>query len=146
LHIKKSIKRHLGRFELRPDTDFDYILDRCVQVHGDDWLTPPLTAAIRDIRRGRLHGVYPTSFALYQNGKLVAGEFGIISGRVYTSYSGYYDESDAGTVQLILATHYLREHGFAFFDLGMPLDYKTALGAMDVSLREFVKCFRVSQN
>ncbi len=41
LHIKKSIKRHLSRFELRPDADFDYILDRCIQVHGDDWLTPP---------------------------------------------------------------------------------------------------------
>jgi len=145
LHIKKSIKRHLGRFELCPDTDFDYILDRCIQVHGDDWLTPPLVAAIRDIRRDRLHEIYPTSFALYQNGKLAAGEFGIISGRVYTSYSGYYDESNAGTVQLILTTHYLREHGFAFFDLGMPLDYKTALGAMDVTPWEFVNCFRAGQ-
>jgi Leu/Phe-tRNA-protein transferase len=145
LHIKKSIKRHLGRFELRPDTDFDYILDRCIQVHGDDWLTPPLAAAIGDVRRDKLHGVYPTSFAVYQNGKPVAGEFGVISGKVYTSYSGYYDESNAGTVQLILTTRYLREHGFAFFDLGMPLEYKTALGAMDVSPQEFVKCFRISQ-
>jgi len=145
LHIKKSIRRHLGRFELRPDTDFYYILDRCIQVHGDDWLTPPLIAAIRNIRQGRLHGVYPTSFTLYQNGKLVAGEFGVISGRVYTSYSGYYDESNAGTVQLILTTRYLQEHGFAFFDLGMPLDYKTALGATDVNPQEFVKYFRVNQ-
>jgi len=145
LHIKKSIKRHLGRLELRPDADFDYILDRCIQVHGDDWLTPPLVAAIRNIRRNRFHDVYPTSFALYQNEKLVAGEFGIISGRVYTSYSGYYDESNAGTVQLILTTRYLQEHGFAFFDLGMPLDYKTDLGSMDVSPQEFVKWFRASQ-
>jgi Leu/Phe-tRNA-protein transferase len=142
LHIKKSIRRHLNRFELHPDADFDYILDRCIQVHGDDWLTPPLVAAIRNIRRNKLHGVYPTSFALYRNGKLVAGEFGIISGRVYTSYSGYYDESNAGTVQLILTTRYLQEHGFAFFDLGMPLDYKTALGATDVSPQEFVEWFR----
>jgi Leu/Phe-tRNA-protein transferase len=142
LHIKKSIKRHLGRFELRPNADFDYILDRCIQVHGDDWLTPPLVAAVRNIRRDKLHGVYPTSFALYHNEKLVAGEFGIISGKVYTSYSGYYDESNAGTVQLILTTRYLQEHGFAFFDLGMPLDYKTALGATDVSPQEFVEWFR----
>jgi len=145
LHIKKSIKRHLGRFELRPDADFDYILDRCIQVHGDDWLTPPLVAAIKNIRRDRLHGVYPTSFALYQNEKLVAGEFGVISGRVYTSYSGYYDESNAGTVQLILTTRYLQEHNFAFFDLGMPMDYKTALGATDIGPQEFVTYFRAGQ-
>ena len=150
LHIKKSIKRHLGRFELCFDSDFDRIIDRCIEIHGDCWLTPPLVAAIRDIRRHNLHGVYPASFALYQRQghrkKLVAGEFGVIAGKVYTSYSGYYDESNAGTVQLILTTRYLQEHGFAFFDLGMPLDYKTDLGAQNVSPQEFVDLFRAAQH
>jgi len=145
LHIKNSIKRHLYRFELCFDADFDYIVDRCIAVHGDEWLTPPLVEAIKTIRHNRLHGVYPASFALYRDGKLVAGEFGVIAGKVYTSYSGYYDESDAGTVQLILTTRYLEEHGFAFFDLGMPLQYKTDLGAVDVSPREFVDLFRAAR-
>jgi len=145
LHIKNSIKRHLNRFELRFDTDFDYIVDHCIEIHGDDWLTPPLAAALRNIRQNKLHGVYPASFALYRDGKLVAGEFGVIAGRVYTSYSGFYDESNAGTVQLILAARYLEEHGFAFFDLGMPLQYKTDLGAIDISPQEFVELFRSSQ-
>jgi len=145
LHIKKSIKRYLNHFELRFDADFDCIVDRCVAVHGDEWLTPPLIDAFRAIRRDKLHGVYPASFALYKNGKLVAGEFGVIAGRVYTSYSGYYDESNAGTVQLILTARYLEEHGFAFFDLGMPLQYKTDLGAIDISPREFVELFRAAQ-
>jgi Leu/Phe-tRNA-protein transferase len=149
LHIKNSIKRHLYRtdypFELCFDADFDRIVDRCIAVHGDEWLTPPLVDAIKTIRRDRLHGVYPASFALYRDGKLVAGEFGVIAGRVYTSYSGYYDESGAGTVQLILTTRYLEEHGFAFFDLGMPLQYKTDLGAIDVTPQEFVELFRATQ-
>ena len=149
LHIKNSIKRYLCRtdypYELCFDADFDFIVDRCITVHGDEWLTPPLVDAIRTIRRNRLHGVYPASFALYRDGKLVAGEFGVIAGRVYTSYSGYYDESDAGTVQLILTTRYLEEHGFAFFDLGMPLQYKTDLGAIDVSPQEFVELFRAAR-
>jgi Leu/Phe-tRNA-protein transferase len=145
LHIKNSIKRHLNRFELRFDTDFDYIVDRCIEVHGDEWLTPPLIAAIRNIRQNRPHGVYPASFALYRDGKLVAGEFGVTAGGVYTSYSGYYDESNAGTVQLILAARYMQEHGFAFFDLGMPLDYKIDLGAIDVSPQEFTALFRSAQ-
>jgi Leu/Phe-tRNA-protein transferase len=147
LHIKKSIKRYLDRFELRFDADFDRIVDRCIELHGDQWLTPPLVAAIRHIRQNGLHGrrAYPASFALYENGKLVAGEFGVIVGRVYTSYSGYFDVSNAGTVQLILATRYLQEHGFDFFDLGMPLDYKTDLGATDISPQEFVELFREAQ-
>ncbi|MDR1857915.1 MAG: GNAT family N-acetyltransferase [Treponema sp.] len=146
LHVKKSIRRHLGRYDLRADADFHRIVDRCLAIHGDDWLTPPLVAAIRQIRQGALRGVYPMSFALYRDGELVAGEFGVQVGKVYTSYSGYYDEDNAGTAQIILATRYLQENGYAFFDLGMPLDYKTTLGAVDISPQDFVALFRLAQN
>jgi len=142
LHIKKSIKKYLNKYELRCDTDFETIVNRCLEIHGNGWLTPALVEAIKLIRKKKLYNVYPMSFGLYRDGKLVAGEFGIKFGRVYTSYSGYYDESNAGTVQLILTTHYLRDNGYAFFDLGMPLDYKTDLGAVDISPEEFVKLFR----
>jgi Leu/Phe-tRNA-protein transferase len=154
LHIKKSIRRYLNRYELRFDTDFDFILNRCLEIHGQGWLTPPLVEAIKYIRLAKEGGhnsamggfanVRPTSFALYRDGKLVAGEFGITTGRVYTSYSGYYDEGNAGTVQLILTTLYLRDNGYAFFDLGMPLDYKSDLGARDISPGEFIQLFRNS--
>ena len=145
LHVKKSVRRYLHRYELRADADFDRIVDRCLEIHGDGWLTPPLVGAIRAIRQETLHGVHPMSFGLYRDGELVAGEFGIRAGGVYTSYSGYYDETNAGTVQIILTTRYLQEHGFAFFDLGMPLDYKTGLGAQDISPEEFVELFRNAQ-
>jgi Leu/Phe-tRNA-protein transferase len=106
LHIKKSIRSGLSRYELRFDADFDRILDKCLETHGDDWLTPPLVAAIRDIRGGPCLPARPVSFGLYREGNLVAGEFGIVTGkaggRVYTSYSGYTEESNAGTVQIIL--------------------------------------------
>jgi Leu/Phe-tRNA-protein transferase len=151
LHIKRTIRRFLDRYELRPDAEFDYIIERCVEKHGSDWLTPPLVEAIKEIRHSApkhgftpTAGAYPASFALYHNGKLTAGEFGVVCGRVYTSYSGFYDEDNAGTVQLILATRYLQERGFSFFDMGMPLDYKTALGAVNISPEEFVRLFRYS--
>ena len=152
LHIKKSIRRFLNRYELRPDADFDRIVDRCVEKHGGDWLTPPLVECIKKIRNFPPYGAEaavipavnarPVSFALYRDGKLAAGEFGIVCGKVYTSYSGFYDEDNAGTVQIILAARYLQEQGFSFFDLGMPLDYKTNLGAVNISPREFVPLFR----
>ena len=142
LHIKKSIKRYLGKYELRPDSDFEYIVERCLEKHGDDWLTSPLVDAIKKIRKEKYYGVNPVSFALYREGRLVAGEFGVMCGKVYTSYSGYYDEDNAGTVQLILSARYLKENGFSFFDLGMPMPYKNDLGALDISPEEFVRLFR----
>ena len=162
LHIKKSVRRYLDHYELRFDSDFELIVKRCLEIHGDAWLTQPLVDAIKAIREmsntGSSNAVNkviandaaaykpckarPVSFALYRDGKLVAGEFGIRVGRVYTSYSGYYDESNAGTVQLIKTTEYLRDNGFDFFDLGMPLDYKSDLGAQNISPEEFVKLWR----
>jgi Leu/Phe-tRNA-protein transferase len=154
LHIKKSIRRLLKSYELCPDNDFDRIVETCVEKHGSDWLTPPLIENIKKIRQNSLQGAesctelsptdaaYPASFALYRDGKLAAGEFGIICGKVYTSYSGFYEEDNAGTVQLVLTTRYLQERGFLFFDLGMPMDYKTDLGAVNLSPEEFVSLFR----
>jgi len=145
LHIKKSIRRLLDRYELRMDTDFDRIIDRCVEKHGEDWLTPPLVGCIKKIRQSPplpKGGARPACFAVYRDGKLAAGEFGIACGGVYTSYSGFYDEDNAGTVQLILTARYLQGHGFSFFDLGMPMDYKADLGTVDISPQEFVRLFR----
>jgi Leu/Phe-tRNA-protein transferase len=150
LHIKKSIRRLLNCFELRPDAEFERIIDRCVEKHGSDWLTPPLVECIKNIRRDSLHSgslapvphVYPASFALYRDGELAAGEFGVVYKNVYTSYSGFYEADNTGTVQIIHTARYLQEHGFSFFDLGMPLDYKTDLGAMNISPGEFVRLFR----
>ncbi|MCL2244661.1 MAG: GNAT family N-acetyltransferase [Treponema sp.] len=156
LHIKKSIRRFLNSavygYMLYPNRDFERIVNRCIEKHGADWLVPPLVECIKKIRQKAGEGeeglmlpaaeAFPSSFALYRNGKLVAGEFGVVCGNVYTSYSGYFDEDNAGTVQIILTARYLQEHGFSFLDFGMPMNYKTDLGAVDISPAEFVRLFR----
>jgi hypothetical protein len=39
----------------------------------------------------------------------------------------------------------LEEAGFDFLDFGMPLDYKTDLGALDISPEECVTIYRAAQ-
>jgi Leu/Phe-tRNA-protein transferase len=145
LHVKRSVKPLLSRYELRFNTDFTRIVDTCVGIHGDDWLTAPLVMLLKRMRRRRGARARPVSFGLYRDGKLKAGEFGILCGRVYTSYSGYYSEDNAGTVQMILMAKYLEQAGFDFLDLGMPLDYKNDLGAQNIGPRCFVELFRTAQ-
>jgi Leu/Phe-tRNA-protein transferase len=132
----------LRRYELRYNNDFDLILEKCVQAHGDSWLTAPLCESIRRIREIPGCPVRPVSFGVYREGELKAGEFGIEAGRVYTSYSGYHGENSSGTVQMLLTGRYLRDKGFAFWDLGMPLDYKERFGAKNLTPAEFVGLFR----
>jgi hypothetical protein len=166
LHIKRSLRPRLSRYELRVDgipaselkdmedlfvlgpgaaSDFEYILERCVEVHDDAWLTAPLRHAIREIRALPWLPVRPLSFGVYRDGILRAGEFGILAGRVYTSYSGYYDEDNAGSVQMVLTAKYLESLGAPFWDLGMPLEYKDDLGARNMDPRQFVELFRSGQ-
>ena len=142
LHVKKSVRRFLSQYELRFDTDFDRITENCVRIHGSGWLTEPFLQSIRQIRESQDMPVRPVSFALYRDEKLAAGEFGIISGKVYTSYSGYYEESNAGSVQIILTAKYLEKAGFSFWDLGMPLDYKLTFGAREITRKEFMELFQ----
>jgi Leu/Phe-tRNA-protein transferase len=142
LHQSRSIKRFLSRYELRADAEFDLIIEKCINLHGDGWLTEPLIRLIRAIRDRNDPRARPFSFGLYRNGILRAGEFGVVSGRVYTSYSGYHEESSAGNVQMILTAHWLKDHGFAFWDLGMPLDYKEKLGAKLLRAGDFIRIFR----
>jgi Leu/Phe-tRNA-protein transferase len=65
---------------------------------------------------------------------------------IYTSYSGYTDEDSAGTVQMALTGRWLRDQGFAFWDLGMPLEYKDRLGAVNLDSRQFVELWRRGRN
>ena len=148
LHIKKNVRKLLSKYELRIDTDFDLVLDKCVETHGSDWLTPPLVAALKNLhcqaaeKSRKEIPIKPVSFELYRDDDLKAAEIGVICGRVYTSYSGYCTENNSGTVQMILMTKWLSQNDFAFLDFGMPLDYKSRLGAKDISPAAFVELFR----
>jgi lipoprotein NlpI/Leu/Phe-tRNA-protein transferase len=146
LHTGKTIRRHLarfgGRYELRFDTDFDAVFKRCVEKHNDTILTPDFLSYFKELKKGG-GPVYPVSFSLYKDGKLAAGDVGVQIGGVYTSYSGYHDETSAGTVQIILTARYLEEKGFAFWDFG-PTDrstYKIGLGIKILSHEEYISIF-----
>jgi Leu/Phe-tRNA-protein transferase len=166
LHIKRSLRPLLSRYELRvngvpapelgdteslfslppdPASDFALIMERCVEVHDDAWLTFPLRQVIRRIYAEPKFPVRPLSFGVYREGELKAGEFGILAGKVYTSYSGYYDEDNAGTAQMVLTAKYLEKLGSPFWDLGMPLNYKDDLGARNIKPLQFVELFRRGQ-
>jgi len=142
LHESHSAKRLAHRYELRADKDFGTIIDRCAQVHGEDWLTGDLRKLFKKAAAEGEPGPRPRSFALYRDDRLVAGEFGVSTGRIYTSYSGYRDEKSSGTVQMILTGRYLRGQGFFFWDLGMPLPYKKDLGSRDFDREAFIRLFR----
>jgi len=146
LHIKKSIKKLLAKYELKENVEFDRIVDKCIENHDDHWLTKPLVDAIKEIHRINNPEVTFISFGLYRDGKLTAGEFGTKVGRIYTSYSGFHDENNSGTVQMILTAQFLEKNDYAFWDLGVPIKYKSNFGAWVINLEEFIYIWRKYSN
>jgi Leu/Phe-tRNA-protein transferase len=142
LHISRTQKRYIKQYTLKFDHDFEKIINKCVNIHRSVWLSKELVDAILKIKHESIGNINPVSFGVYKNGELKAGEFGIISGKVFTSYSGYHEENNAGTIQMILTAKYLSNHNFSFWDLGMPLKYKQGLGAININLEEFLQMFR----
>eukprot|EP00468_Gymnochlora_sp_CCMP2014_P008372 CAMPEP_0167767202 /NCGR_PEP_ID=MMETSP0110_2-20121227/15886_1 /TAXON_ID=629695 /ORGANISM="Gymnochlora sp., Strain CCMP2014" /LENGTH=227 /DNA_ID=CAMNT_0007655549 /DNA_START=163 /DNA_END=847 /DNA_ORIENTATION=- len=72
---------------------------------------------------------------------LIAGDIGYTVGACYTSMTGFREEGtvSAGTVQLVATCSLLKERGFAFWDLGMVMKYKTGLGADTMDRLSFLK-------
>jgi Leu/Phe-tRNA-protein transferase len=144
--VTRTARRASSRYDFALDLRFDEVLEACLRTHGDDWLRPPLLEcwselfATRSRRRSRF-----SSMELYAAGRLIAGEIGVFVGGCYTSLTGFRRESGSGTVQLIAAARYLEAVGVGLWDLGMPLDYKSGLGAHNVSRAEFLSLFRAAR-
>jgi Leu/Phe-tRNA-protein transferase len=147
--VTRTIRRESSRYSFGLDSRFGEVLAACVEIHGDDWLRPPLLEAWMELfasrpeRRCRF-----ASMELYAARRpgdpevLAAGEIGVFAGSCYTSLTGFRLASGSGSVQLAATARYLEASGVTLWDLGMPLDYKAAIGAHNVSRSEFLSLFR----
>lgn len=61
-----------------------------------------------------------------EEGDLVAAEVGFIVGDIYSSATGAYSSSGAGTLQLAVTGEAMRSAGCRVWDLGMEMEYKSA--------------------
>jgi len=138
LHVSKSTRRRARGLLLRVDHDFDGCLGAIVDHHPDRWLTESLCASLRSLHRVPIDGVRPRSVEIYSGSDLVAGEIGYTCGGAYTSMTGFHRVSGTGSVQLATLGTLLERSGFAFWDLGMVIEYKIALGSRVFVRDEFL--------
>lgn len=160
LRVPKSTRKRVRGFRMSVNRAFSAVMAGCVQQHGEDWLHPPMRAALASLfeweraRGGVAYGARGghergsagsamASFELWDEaGALVAGEVGCVSGRCYTSFTGFHSVANAGSVQLALTARLLERAGFAFWDLGQEFEYKAQLGARLWPRLQFLERFR----
>lgn len=135
--------RNVSKYTLTVNSQFENVVQGCLEQHSLDrcWLYPPLRSSLAELNRGEKPIVH--SIELTKDGKLVAGEIGYTVGSIYTSMTGFYRESGAGSIQLMLLEGLLRKQGFEIWDLGMEMEYKrNQLGANLMSRKNFVRTVR----
>ena len=159
LHVPRKVRRRAVRhgYTLTAgDHAFDEVVGGCLRQHGSaSWLHPPLRVAFTAMRKQDREKAASGSagggegdarlccFALWSpEGKLVAGEFGVIVGSVYTSFTGFYEVDGAGAIQMALTAKLLEKAGFAFWDMGQEHAYKSTQGAVTMQRRAFLTAFR----
>jgi len=142
--VTRTARREARDLVFSMDGDLPAVLAACVATHGEGWLRPPLVEALLAIAAGG-RGIRVVSFELRRGAELVAGDFGVLAGSCYTSWSGFRREAGSGTVQLAALGGALARAGFTLWDLGMEMDYKFRLGAASLSRSDFLAAFRAAR-
>ena len=162
LHVSKSTRKKAKNFSLTINQCFERVVSGCRIQHGINWLYPPIVNAFKEINKRTIetngHGVDAflvdnstnkrcgtTQVRLYSveiwdtNGDLVAGELGHSVGSIYTSLTGFSNQDNSGSVQLLALGKLLLRCGFTYWDLGMEMEYKLKLGAELMRRADFVQ-------
>lgn len=156
VHIGRKVRRRAKGFHLTVDQAWPQVVEHIQDLTytsepGDCWLSNELAQAYLQVgsvksqwRRG---GVAFHSVELWHtaSGELVAGEIGYVCGRVYSSCTGFTKKEQfpgTGSVQLAALGCWLARSGFAIWDLGMDLKYKSELGGRLVPRKEWAEHIR----
>lgn len=141
--VPRTVARRVrhGGFELRLDTAFDTVVERCGGFRaGGEWLTPRLADLYADLHEAG----YAHSVEAWQGGELAGGLFGVALGGLFTSESMFHDLPDGGNAALVLAHHHLTARGFVLWDIQMSTDHTRRFGVRDVAHEDYVVMLRAA--
>ncbi|MCQ2579708.1 MAG: leucyl/phenylalanyl-tRNA--protein transferase family protein [Treponemataceae bacterium] len=140
LHVSKKLKAWLnGKFAdytLTFNKAYDQCMEELLKAYPETWLTDDLLKSFKAIHETPDEKVSIDSVELWHDGKLVAGEIGFTTRNAYASLSGFHNADDVGTVLMCILGLFLKNNGYAYWDLGMELEYKYRFGAISCTRDE----------
>ena len=155
VHLGRVYGEHMGfldSYELRINTDFDTIFDRALHHRENDRYELKLLRYLFSAMGQNTDSPEVLTIALYNkdDGQLAAAEFGFKVGKVFSSYSGFYEFPEAGLALSVLISRFLEEDGFVYWDLGFPSKLKQwdanrkFLGAEQLSTEVYLSLFNTA--
>jgi leucyl/phenylalanyl-tRNA---protein transferase len=132
LHISRSLRASLRRYEIRIDTAFADVLEGCAdprRPHG--WITAEMrTAYLRLHDLGWAHSIETWT----RDGRLGGGLYGVAIGGFFAGESMFYRERDASKVAIAALVAALHSDGVVgrLLDVQWTTPHLRTLGAVDL--------------
>jgi leucyl/phenylalanyl-tRNA--protein transferase len=129
LRVSRSLRRSVERFEVRRNTCFRAVMQRCAdprRPHG--WITPAFVDAYTALH----HLGWAHSFETWYEGTLVGGLYGVRVGGLFAGESMFHDATDASKVALVALVDWLRATKATLLDVQWTTPHLVSLGAIDV--------------
>lgn len=137
LHISRSLRRSVGRFDVAINTRFHDVMRACGDPRRPGgWINKHFVAAYT-----RLHELgWAHSVEVYQSGTddLVGGVYGVRIAGLFAGESMFHRATDASKVALVHLVDWLNRTGARLFDVQWTTPHLVSLGAVDVTRDEYV--------
>lgn len=147
LHVSRSLRRSLRRFEIRVDTAFEQVIDACAdpaRPHG--WISPEVRAAY--VRLHELGWVHSVEAWDCDRGTLAGGLYGVAIGGLFAGESMFHRRRDASKVALVALVDLLRDgerngvpgsRAYRLLDVQWMTPHLARLGAVEVPRVEYLE-------
>jgi leucyl/phenylalanyl-tRNA---protein transferase len=141
LRVSRSLRKMLGRFEIRADTAFDAVLAGCAdRRRPNGWIDDRIRRVYRQLhRRGIVHSVE----AWTADGRLAGGLYGVSLGGLFAGESMFHRPDigrDASKVALVALVERLRAAGTTgrLLDVQWVTPHLASLGVVEISRAEYL--------
>jgi len=141
-HIPHGLKRTLRKnaFEVTVDRDFDGVIGRCAQAHGETWISPEIVRSYVELFRGG----FAHSVETRQKGELVGGLYGVHLGGAFFGESMFHRVTDASKVALVALVERLRAGGFRLLDTQWSTPHLEQFGTTQISRSAYLELLRTA--
>ena len=130
LHVSRSLRRSIRRFEFRVDTAFEQVVAGCADpARPFGWIDDRIRAAYV-----RLHELgWAHSIETWRDGELVGGLYGLAIGGLFAAESKFHRVSDASKAAVVALVDGLADQHRRVIDVQWRTDHLATLGVTEIT-------------
>ncbi|MFC3165384.1 leucyl/phenylalanyl-tRNA--protein transferase [Ciceribacter thiooxidans] len=140
LHVSKSLAKAMRHkpFDIRYDTAFDLVLDKCAEA-AEDRPSTWINQTIKDLYRALHRMGHAHSVEAWDGDELVGGLYGVSLGSAFFGESMFARRTNASKICLVHLVERLRERGFTLLDTQFTTEHLKTFGAIDVPKDQYAR-------